>query len=114
MSEERKAFSLEFEKPPKAEREGVGKQPNPLYTNTIDDFVNTKREYAKITIPKEEMDKSEAEKPLLTFKSGLASAIKRKKLDNRIKVITRKENLYLITKAYSDEQGWKWKVTRKK
>ena len=112
MSDVKESFAFEFEEPPKTERKG--REPNPIYKNTVNAFLGTGRDWAKVTIPKEKLDKSVAVKPILSFMSGLTNAIKNMKAEHKVKAIVRKDKLYLITKKYSDEQKWTWKVTRKK
>ena len=104
MSEERKAYVLDFKvEPPKAERKRRGK---PEYQGTIDAFIESGNPYAKVTIPKTEK--------LSNVQIGLKSAIVRMGKDNEVKAIRRKGALYLVTRAYSDKQGWVWKVIRKR
>jgi len=101
---ENKAYKLDFEaEPPKTKRKGRGK---PEYKDTIDAFVRSGKEYAKIEVP-------ESEK-LSNVQLGLRSAIKRMGKAEEVKPITRKKELYLVTRAYSDKQKWKWKIIRKR
>ena len=104
MSEERKAYTLDFEAPaPKTERRGIQK---PEYNNTVNMFLRNEKSYAEVKIPKGEKSSS--------IQIGLKNAIKRMEKSNEIKPIRRKGKLYLITKDYSDKQGWVWKVIRKR
>jgi len=101
---ERKAYGLNFEtEPPKAERKGKGKAE---YKETIDAFVRSGKQFAKIEIPKDAK--------LLNVHVGLKSAIRRIGKSNEIKIIKRKKALYLITRSYSDKRKWIWKIVRKK
>ena len=102
---ERKAYTLDFEEePPKAERKG--REPSIEYTGTIDAFISSGREFAKVEIP--------AGKKLSVAQAGLRSAIRRMGKSNEVKTITRKKKLYLIAKPYSDKRKWTWKKERKK
>lgn len=101
---ETKAYTLNFEaEPPKTERKGRGK---PEYKNTIDAFVLSEKDYAKVEIPRGTK--------LFNVQLGLRSAIKRMGKAEEVKPITRKKELYLVTRAYSDKQKWKWTIIRKK
>ncbi len=103
MSEDKKAYSLDFSAAaPKTERKAIRK---PEYDNTIEIFVKSKNDYAQVKVPEKEK--------LSNVQIGLKTAIKRAEKSDNIKAVRRKGKLYLITKAYSDKQGWKWKITRK-
>jgi len=103
MSEDKKAYSLDFgAAAPKTERRGIRK---PEYDNTITIFVKSGKEYAEVKVPKDEK--------LSNVQIGLKTAIERAEKSDIIKPVRRKGKLYLITKAYSDKQGWKWVVKRK-
>lgn len=99
---ERKAYKLDFEKePPKAERKGRGKEE---YIGTVQAFLESGGDYAKIEVPK-------GEKISNVF-LGLKNAIRRMGRTEEFKAIRRKGALFLVTKAYSDKRGWKWKIER--
>ena len=101
---ENKAYSLDFEAPaPKTERKGTRK---PEYDNTVQIFIKSKKDYAQIKVP--------ADEKLSNVQIGLKTAIKRMKKSDDVKPIKRKDKIYLITKAYSDKQGWQWKISRTK
>ena len=103
MSEEKKAYSLDFSAAaPKTERKGIRK---PEYDNTIELFLKSKNDYAQVKVPEKEK--------LSNVQIGLKTAIERAEKSDIIKAVRRKGKLYLITKAYSDMQSWKWKITRK-
>ena len=101
---EKEAYSLDFEAPaPKTERKGIRKVE---YDNTVEIFLKSKKDYAVVKIPSKEK--------LSNVQIGLKTAIKRMGKSDEVKPIRRKGNLYLITKAYSDKQGWTWEITRTK
>lgn len=106
-----KGFRLEFEKPPKAEREG--REPSPLYRDTISAFLASGKDYAKLDV-QGKLNELKGENPLQSIRLGLSNAIRKAKAVNKVKAITRKNNIYLVTKAYSDKQGWTWKAPRRK
>ena len=102
---ESKAYGLDFEtEPPKAERgKGRGKEE---YRGTIDAFVSSGKQFAKIEIP--------TDVQLINVRAGLKSAIRRMGKSDQVKIIVRKKTLYLIAKNYADKRKWVWKVERKK
>jgi len=102
---ERNAYGLDFEtEPPKAERgKGRGKAE---YKGTIDAFVSSGKQFAKIQIPRDVK--------LTNVRAGLKSAIRRMEKSGEVKIIVRKKTLYLISKDYADKRKWVWKVERKK
>ena len=103
MSEDKRAYSLDFgAAAPKTERKGIRK---PEYDNTIEIFLRSKNDYAEVKVPKDEK--------LSNVQIGLKTAIERAEKSDIIKAVRRKGKLYLITKVYSDKQGWKWTIKRK-
>jgi len=105
-----KGFRLEFEEPPKAEREG--REPSPIYKDTINAFLDSGKDYAKLDV-QGKLSKLQGKNPLQSIRIGLSNAIKKSKADDKVKVITRKNSIYLVTKVYSEKQKWAWKTTRK-
>lgn len=96
-------YGIDFsKKPPVARRVGKEKL---KYTGTISAFIESGEDSGMIIARKGEEFKS--------VMSGLKGAIDRLGKSNDVKVISRDGVLYLITKRYSDKQGWMWKVPRR-
>ena len=106
VSKETKGFELDFD----AElpvKERVGKQRTD-YIVTVKKFLDSGKDHAQIKIPKDESTK------LSGLRIGLKITIERMSVNDKVKPAILEGKLYLYSRDYAKDKGWKWETKRTK
>ena len=100
-----RGFELDFdvELP---ERRRVGRE-RTEYKVTIEEFLNSEKDYARVKVPKDEKIK------LSSLRLGFKNAINKLEVSDKAKPVMLEGKLYLVTKSYSDKKSWIWTAKRK-